>query len=104
MYRSQGVPEIIIVTAPLMEELLRLREENTKLRFEKHPELPGIKELIKGTKLTIYQGQNGKWNASFPYHGGHSGIGEAETMIDAFKMAVNHMCGLLNENPYEEEE
>ena len=86
------VPEMFVMIAPYMDELLRLRKAHEALRWEKYTPNPLITSILEDTPFRVKQDDDGKWSCSFMlaknYNTGVSGQNTAE---DALKAALNHL-------------
>lgn len=89
MTSEKALPNVIIGMAPLMEELLRLREEVRDLRMKRDPAPRELQKLLEGTPIRIDRDlATGKWRYTLRLRHGQTGGDFIETYDEAFRQAV----------------
>lgn len=98
---SADVAHMVLAVEPYMRELLKLRADNQRLRWDKPTTEFGGKslaELLEGTPLRLEREDSGKWRFSLDLSADmHTGGGIYETDVEALRAAISHAAHLYAE-------
>ena len=86
------VPEFILAVAPLMRELLSLREEVHRLRMLKDPAPAELLEAMDATPFRLERQNDAKWGFSIGFLHFPTGGAGYETAQEAFRGMLNHVA------------
>ena len=85
------VPEVVLAVAPAMQELLRLRKENTGLRWDKYVPNADLEKLTEDTPFLLVRESDGRWSCRISLGPNfHTSTG-GDSAEQAFRRGLRHL-------------
>jgi hypothetical protein len=104
MPRRYDEAYLILGIAPIAEEVIRLREENLRLRMrESHYNQP-VADLLQGTPITIVPEGDGRWGYKIECRDSTTGGAGWDTWDEAARQAFKRVGELYLTGPEDSDE